>query len=80
MSDILRGTPTGSSSSMNMYQAQPGGMQQLAGLGMGAYGVSQLMKAGGGSVYEYADGGSVTSENNVAEIVDKLSDQQLQEA
>jgi hypothetical protein len=80
MSDILRGTPTGSSSSMNMYQAQPGGLQQLAGLGMGAYGVSQLMKADGGSVYEYADGGSVTSENNVAEIVDKLSDQQLQEA
>ena len=80
MSDILRGTPTGSSSSMSMYQAQPGGLQQLAGLGMGAYGVSQLMKAGGGSVYEYADGGSVTSDYNTADIIDKLSDQQLQEA
>jgi hypothetical protein len=63
-----------------MYQAQPGGLQQLAGLGMGAYGVSQLMKAGGGSVYEYADGGSVTSDYNTADIIDKLSDQQLQEA
>jgi hypothetical protein len=80
MSDILRGTPTGSSSSMNMYQAQPGALQTATGLGLGAYGVSQLMKAGGGSVYEYADGGSVTSEYNIADIVDKLSDQQLQAA
>lgn len=81
MSDILRGTPTGSSSVTQMYQAQPGGLQQLAGLGMGAYGLNQLFgRAGGGSVHEYADGGSVTSEDNVAEIVDKLSDQQLQVA
>ena len=80
MSDILRGTPTGSSSSMNMYQAQPGGMQQLAGLGLGAYGVSQLMKAEGGSVHSYDEGGSVTSDYNTADIIDKLSDQQLQAA
>jgi len=80
MSDILRGTPTGSSSVTQMYQAQPGGLQQLAGLGMGAYGVSQLMKADGGFVHEYADGGSVTSDYNTADIIDKLSDQQLQAA
>lgn len=88
MSDILRGTPTGSSSSMSMYQAQPSMLGQLGGLGMGAYGISQLMKAGGGSVHDYADGGeiktyagdrgSVTSEENIADIVDGLSDQQLQ--
>jgi hypothetical protein len=80
MSDILRGTPTGSSSSMNMYQAQPGALQTATGLGLGAYGISQLMKAGGGSVYEYADGGSVTSDYNTSDIIDKLSDQQLQSA
>jgi hypothetical protein len=80
MSDIVRGTPTGSSSSMNMYQAQPGALQTATGLGLGAYGISQLMKAGGGSVYEYADGGSVTSDYNTSDIIDKLSDQQLQSA
>ena len=80
MSDILRGTPTGSSSSMNMYQAQPGALQTATGLGLGAYGISQLMKADGGSVYEYADGGSVTSDYNTADIIDTLSDQQLQSA
>ena len=80
MSDILRGTPTGSSSSMNMYQAQPGALQTATGLGLGAYGISQLMKAGGGSVHSYDEGGSVTSDYNTADIIDKLSDQQLQAA
>jgi hypothetical protein len=90
MSDILRGTPTGSSSSMNMYQSPPSMLGQLGGLGMGAYGISQLMKAEGGSVHDYADGGavntyagdqgSVTSEENIADIADSLSDQQLQVA
>lgn len=80
MSDILRGTPTGSSTVTNMYQAQPGALQTATGLGLGAYGISQLMKADGGSVHEYADGGSVTSEYNTADIIDKLSDQQLQAA
>jgi len=88
MSDILRGTPTGSSSSMNMYQSPPSMLGQLGGLGMGAYGISQLMKAEGGTVHDYADGGevntyagdqgSVTSEENIADIADSLSDQQLQ--
>ena len=80
MSDILRGTPTGSSSVTQMYQAQPGALQTATGLGLGAYGISQLMKAEGGSVYEYADGGSVTSDYNTADIIDTLSDQQLQAA
>ena len=70
MSDIMRGTPTGSSSVTQMYQAQPGGLQQLAGLGLGAYGLSKM----------FADGGSVTSDYNTADIIDKLSDQQLQAA
>ena len=90
MSDILRGTPTGSSSSMQMYQSPPSMLGQLGGLGMGAYGISQMMKAEGGTVHDYADGGevntyagdqgSVTSEENIADIADSLSDQQLQVA
>jgi hypothetical protein len=70
MSDILRGTPTGSSSVTQMYQAQPGGLQTAAGLGLGAYGLSKM----------FADGGSVTSDYNTSDIIDKLSDQQLQAA
>jgi len=80
MSDILRGTPTGSSSSMSMYQAPPSMLGQLAGLGMGASGLKYMGAfADGGEVKTYAgDRGSVTSEENIADIVDGLSDQQLQ--
>jgi hypothetical protein len=82
MSDILRGTPTGSSSSMNMYQAPPSNAQNLAAMGMGAYGLKQMGAfADGGEVKTYAgDQGSVTSEESIADIVDSLSDQQLQDA
>ena len=82
MSDMLRGTPTGSSSSMNMYQAGPSNAQNLAALGMGAYGLKQFGAfASGGEVKTYAgDQGSVTSEESIADIVDSLSDQQLQDA
>lgn len=47
MSDLLRGTPTGQSSSMTMYQAPPSLTSQLAGLGTAAYGASKLMAKGG---------------------------------
>jgi hypothetical protein len=47
---------------------------------MGAYGINQLTKADGGSVYEYADGGSVTSDNNIEAIINKLNPEQLQQA
>lgn len=82
MSDMLRGTPTGSSSSVNMYQAGPSNAQNLAALGMGAYGLKQFgVFASGGEVKTYAgDQGSVTSEESIADIVDSLSDQQLQDA
>ena len=84
MSDLLRGTPTGSSSVTNMYQPPGSVLGQLGGLGMGAYGLSQmgLKFADGGmienqeSVIRYADGG-VTSQGNVENILAKLSDQQL---
>jgi len=58
MSGLLRGTPMGTVSSM--YQAPGSALGQVAGLGMGAYGLSQmgLQFADGGAV-GYADGGSV---------------------
>lgn len=60
MSDILKGTPTGQSTAMTMYQSPGSMLGQLGGLGLGAYGLSRLM-AEGGEVHDYADGGSVTS-------------------
>ena len=79
MSDMIRGLPLGQQSTQSMYQAPGSMMGQLGGLGMGAYGVSQLMKAEGGTVHDYAEGG-VTSDQNVEGILSKLSDQQLQQA
>jgi hypothetical protein len=63
-----------------MYGAQPTTAQNIASLGMGAYGMGQLMKAEGGTVSSYADGGSVDSSQNIESIVDKLSDPQLKQA
>lgn len=75
MSDLLKGTPTGSSSTVNMYQPAGSTLGQLGGLGMGLYGMSRMF-ADGGEVDSYADGG-VTSQGNVDNILSKLSDQQL---
>ena len=86
MSDLVRGMPLGQQSTKSMYQAPPSGLQTLGALGMGAYGAKQLgMFAEGGQVEDgepvvrYADGG-VTSDQNVEGILNKLSDQQLQQA
>lgn len=80
MSDMIRGLPLGQQSTQSMYQPAGSMLGQLGGLGMGAYGISQLMKAEGGSVHSYADGGSVTNPANIQGIIGKLSDQQLQQA
>jgi hypothetical protein len=53
-SNLLRGTPSGST--QTMYTAAPSAVSQLAGLGTAAYGASKLM-AKGGTVRGYADGG-----------------------
>ena len=71
MSGLMRGTPMGTVSSM--YQPPGSALGQVAGLGMGAYGLSQMgMK--------FAGGGSVDAPENVANIVDGLSDAQLDQA
>lgn len=75
MSNLLRGTPMGTVSTL--YGAPSNTLGQIAGLGLGAYGM--MNRAGGGMVDSYADGG-VTSDVNVEDILSKLSDQQLQQA
>jgi hypothetical protein len=60
-----------------MYASPGSSFGQIAGLGAGLAGL--FGRAEGGVVNSYADGG-VTDVNNVRDIIDKLSDQQLQEA
>ena len=84
MSDLVRGMPLGQKSTSSLYESPGSTMGQLAGLGMGAYGLSRMMAEGGQvedeeSVVRYADGG-VTSSQNVEGILSKLSDQQLAQA
>jgi hypothetical protein len=76
MSDLLRGTPTGSSGVTNMYSPPANVAGQIAGLGIGAMGLSKFMAEGG-----MADGGSsVEDPQNIQEIVSKLSDAQLMQS
>lgn len=81
MSDILRGAPM-QQATQATYQAQPGMAAQLGQIGLGAYGISQLMGTGkkeGGIIKGYAAGG-VTTGADTAELsamVRKLGDEQL---
>lgn len=76
MSDLVRGMPLGQKSTSTLYEGSGNTLGQLAGLGMGAYGMSKMMAEGG---LAYA-GGGVTDPQNVESILSKLSDQQLQQA
>jgi len=88
MANLVRGTPMGMNTQSQVYQPPPSAMGQLAGLGLGAYGVSQLMgKADGGQVHSYAEGGyaaggdipdPMNDSYEMAAAVDKLTDDQLQ--
>jgi len=81
MSGLMRGTPMGTVQSM--YQPPGSALGQVAGLGMGAYGLSQMgMKfKEGGDVQSYEDGGSISrpSEQKLEDMVDSLTDEQLQQ-
>lgn len=79
MSDLIRGTPTGSSSAMTMYQAPGSMLGQVAGLGMGAYGLSRLMAKEGGLMDSYAEGGEVEGYKNGGNL-SLYSDEDLQRA
>lgn len=81
MSNIMRGTPYGSTTSM--YSPGATTAQTLGSLGTAAYGLSKLGLFGakeGGSVSSYAGGGSVDDAQSIEAIVDKLSDMQLRQA
>jgi hypothetical protein len=80
MADMIRGLPLGQQSTRQVYEA-PGSMSgQLAGLGMGAYGLSKLSNFFAEGGMTYADGGSVESTGSIESIVSKLSDAQLEQA
>ena len=79
MSDMIRGLPLGQQSTSQMYEAPGSVSGQIAGLGTGMLGLSRFM-AEGGAVNDYADGGSVDSQQNVANIVRQLSNDQLKQA
>lgn len=85
MSDILRGVPLGQQTQVQ-YQAPPPMTSQLAQLGLGAYGVSQMMKKEGG-IIKMAEGGiagaapsgySVPPEKLMG-MMKKMSTEQLQD-
>lgn len=78
MSNIMRGIPMGTV--QNLYTPPPTGIQNLTSLGLGAYGLNQLFRKEGGTVKEYARGGSVTSDYFVEDALDKLSRTQLDQA
>lgn len=83
MSDLIRGLPLGQQSTASVYQPPGSVAGQIAGLGIGALGLTGLGKqagvfAEGGEVY--AGGGQIDSAGNIASILSKLSDQQLQQA
>jgi len=59
------------------YQAAPSLPSQLAGLGMGAYGVSQLMKKKGGTVKAMAEGGVSEIDDKVRNNPTKYSEDQI---
>jgi len=79
MSDLIRGLPLGQQSTAQVYQGTGNTLGSLAGLGMGAYGLSRMGAFADGGM-AYADGGDVTNPANIAGILHKLSDQQLQQA
>jgi hypothetical protein len=80
MSDLVRGLPLGQQSTSSIYQAPGSTLGQLGGLGMGAYGLSQMMRAKGGTVHDYADGGITSQANKDSIVEDMYSMEGLQKA
>lgn len=86
MSDMIRGLPLGQQSTRQLYEP-PGSLAgQIGGIGTGLLGLSAMgrMFKEGGAVEDdedsYAEGGDVTSDYNVDDIISGLSDVQLQQA
>ena len=77
MANLVRGTPMGMNTQSQVYQAPPSTAQTIGALGAGAIGASRLFGAEGGITSAYADGGSVTSEENVKSIANFLPKEQV---
>ena len=69
MSDMINRLPLGQQTTRQVYEPEPGAIQQLGSLGLGAYGLSKFMAEGG-----------ITGDANVSNILSKLSDAQLEQA
>ena len=86
MSDMIRGLPLGQQSTAQIYQPPGSVAGQIAGLGVGALGLTGLGKqagifAEGGEVQHYDNGGVTGAMNDpyqMADDVSKLSNEQLQ--
>lgn len=78
MSNLIRGTPMGMSTSSQVYQGAPSALQTMGALGMGAYGLKQLGVFGGakegGLMQSYADGGAVGYDEGGMTIMQKFND------
>jgi hypothetical protein len=72
MANMLNGLPLGTTSTgtTTYNEGSPSGLQSLGSLASTAYGLSKF----------FAKGGSVTDEDNIAEIVRGLNDQELAQA
>jgi hypothetical protein len=77
MSDMLRGGPL-SQTSQQQFQAPPTMASQMAQLGLGAYGISQLTKKNGG-IIKMAEGGiaSVGGIDKLRGMISDMSPEQL---
>ena len=69
MSDMIRGLPLGQQTTRQVYEPEPGAIQQLGSLGLGAYGLSRFMAEGG-----------ITGDANVSNILEDLSVDQLRQS
>jgi hypothetical protein len=69
MSDMIRGLPLGQQSTRQVYEPEPGAIQQLGSLGLGAYGLSKFMAEGG-----------ITGDANVSNILKDLTKEQLEQS
>jgi len=79
MSNLIRGTPMGMSTSSQVYQGAPSTLQTMGALGMGAYGLKQLGMLGGGAkegglMQSYADGGVVGYDEGGMTVMQKFND------
>lgn len=77
MSDMIRGLPLGQQSAQQMYQGQPGAIQSLGSLGLGAYGLSRLGGFKEGGAVELAEGGVASIDERVLANPTKYSEEQI---